>query len=295
MQCLSFILMFSLWSATSGWYDYDYSATTEPNWAAASSPQPDWMTTAQPFWGRQTQRSYRWRPTPQPYWKRQTQRPYWWRPTQRSYRWRPTAEPYWKRQTQRPYRWRPTAEPYWKRQTLRPYWSRWRPTAEPYWMTPTAQPYWNRPSVPKPRIQVYVEADRSESFQVTCLYQLELDGSHFQLDVVGRDTYTARNPGCTSGAVCRFNVTASPPVSFTCVHRVRASGMAVALTSDTFTASSQDKCSSTVSPMYIAFFVIIMLGLATMTVVVVVTIRKTRQKGLFGDSKYNGYKEKALI
>ncbi|KAI1893012.1 hypothetical protein AGOR_G00139420 [Albula goreensis] len=187
----------------------------------------------------------------------------------------------------------PSPQRYWMTRSPQRYWMTTSPP--PYWMWRNGWGYYDSPSpapkIPgfaKPKIQVFVQADRSTSFQVRCLYHMRLDASSLRLDMEGLDAFTARDPDCSDRAVCHFNVTAIPPVSFTCVHEVLTRGTSMTLTSETFTVTDEDKhCSSEPSPAYLAFFSTIMASLAAMTAVVVMTIWKTRPQGLIHDTECN--------
>ncbi|XP_051524308.1 uncharacterized protein LOC127423781 isoform X2 [Myxocyprinus asiaticus] len=274
------------------------------------TPNPYWYW-RRPYTQTPTQNPYwSWmRPyyqTPSPYWRNQAKipnlsrrRPYYQTPTQDTYwSWRrphtqthrPAAQdPYWS--WRRPYTQTPTQNPYWS--WMRPYYQ--TPSQTPNWfwerpntLAPTQNPYWSRrrpyyqtPIVSKPKIRVYQQVENTENVMVMC--KIETDWlfklSFLQLSVKGDSNFILKNPTWITQNMCVFNVTVSPPVSFTCVHKFGNYGEDQFSETYMYSQPVLDCHKEGISSSYIGFSSFIVVGLIIMTATVIVATMRSNAKG----------------
>ncbi|XP_051524315.1 uncharacterized protein LOC127423781 isoform X8 [Myxocyprinus asiaticus] len=225
-----------------------------------------------------------------PYWQNQAKipnlsrrRPYYQTPTQDTYwSWRrphtqthrPAAQdPYWS--WRRPYTQTPTQTPNW-------FWERpntLAPTQNPYWSR--RRPYYQTPIVSKPKIRVYQQVENTENVMVMC--KIETDWlfklSFLQLSVKGDSNFILKNPTWITQNMCVFNVTVSPPVSFTCVHKFGNYGEDQFSETYMYSQPVLDCHKEGISSSYIGFSSFIVVGLIIMTATVIVATMRSNAKG----------------
>ncbi|CAM4718799.1 unnamed protein product [Leuciscus chuanchicus] len=140
-------------------------------------------------------------------------------------------------------------------------------------------------NVPVPSIAVYGHMQDREHVIVMCSFGWRFTKSSFQLSVAGEHNYTLKNPLCYSNEKCVFDVKVSPPVSFTCVHKINS---AVNHQSETYTYSpsaqatnmnttynqtqnlAEDQHEKGESLFYIGFFSCVAVGLVIVTVAMII-------------------------
>uniref|UniRef100_A0A8C2IXJ0 Fibronectin type-II domain-containing protein n=1 Tax=Cyprinus carpio TaxID=7962 RepID=A0A8C2IXJ0_CYPCA len=76
-------------------------------------------------------------------------------------------------------------------------------------------------NVPVPNITVYRQMEDREHMIVMCSFGRRLIESSFHLFLEGEHNYTLNNTLCYSSEKCLFEVKVSPPVSFTCEHKIQ--------------------------------------------------------------------------
>ncbi len=79
---------------------------------------------------------------------------------------------------------------------------------------------WCVSDVPVPSITVYRHMEDRERVIVMCSFGRRLIESSFHLFLEGEHNYTLNNTLCYSSEKCVFEVKVSPPVSFTCEHKI---------------------------------------------------------------------------
>ncbi|XP_051964127.1 uncharacterized protein LOC127630533 isoform X47 [Xyrauchen texanus] len=296
-------------------WPYHQTPTQTPYW---SRRRPYYQTPTQdPYWS--WRRPYTQTPTQDPYWS--WRRPYTQTPTQDPYRsWKrpyhqtPTQTPYWSRR--RPYYQTPTQDPYWswrrpytQTPTKDPYWSWRRPytqittqTPNWFWDRPNTQaptnipnlswrrpyyqtqtPNWQNQGISKPTIRVFQQVENRENVMVMCKIETDwwLKAYFLQLSVKGDSNYILKKPTCITKNVCMFNVTVSPPVTFTCVHKMDKYWNGEDRFSETYMYSQPvlDCHKEEISSSYIGFSSFIVVGLIIITAAVIVATMRTKAKG----------------
>ncbi|KAF4110302.1 hypothetical protein G5714_009554 [Onychostoma macrolepis] len=314
-----YILLLALWLT--------FNSSDALHWNYPTAPAPtssslcwywynrpcDWVTTQTPYrnvyYQTQTQNPYRRNvyyqtqtQTPyrrKVYYQTQTQAPSWRKPyyyatTQNPYR----RNVYYQTQTQTPYR----RNVYYQTQTQAPSWRKpyyYATTQTPYRRNvhyPLQTPFWHiqdghHSDVPVPSITVFRQMEDRERMIVMCSFGRRLTESSFQLSLKSEYNYALKNPLCVSNDVCVFDVKASPPVAFTCVHQINS---VVNRQSETYTYNPpDDHCLDNhkegVSSFYISFFSFIAVGLFIMTATVIVTTIKSKAKGSVNTETDNDY------
>ncbi|XP_072536908.1 uncharacterized protein [Salminus brasiliensis] len=249
---------------------WDLYVTTSPSYGVAPTEQlyPTRQQWRQSSTNRFLWRQTSWRTTPPPFWRK----PYYFRPTSPFYRYVPTPPPFWRK----PYYFRPTPPTY-------------RVTKAPHWR----EPFYPRPYIPDPRVEVYQQVENRENVIVVCQFGTKTSMSSFHLSVRNGDSsYMLPDPACTAETTCVFNVTVTPPASFTCVHVVNIYRNLQTLLSGVYTYQphkGSEQLDLVASPSYIGFASFIGLGLIILVTVVVVTTLKTRHKGSRREAQENVY------
>ncbi|XP_050972910.1 uncharacterized protein LOC127169514 [Labeo rohita] len=148
--------------------------------------------------------------------------------------------------------------------------------------------------VPVPNITVFRQMEDKEYMIVMCLFGRRHIESSFHLFLEGEHNYTLNNPLCYSNEKCVFEMKVSPPVSFTCEHKIHS---VESHQSETYTYSPSVQPTDSSTPycqtqnfaeghdeegvplFYICFFSFITVGLFIMTAAVIVTTIRSKTKG----------------